>query len=138
MRLSFYTGRRGRRPLQILTFVSAIEMKFAIGVCDGTSRRRPLPRFVCFGYRGERSIFVVGRGLAPAVCLRLVFMTGGETPPLRIGSFVLVIAVKFAMGVCDGTSRRRPLPIFVFVFAIEARYISAFSSGEGGDRFSGG
>ena len=56
----------------------------AVIVLNGTSRRRPLPRFVCFGYRGERSIFVVGRGLAPAVFAVDVYDGRGD-PPTNIG-----------------------------------------------------
>ena len=58
----------------VWAFPYIVKVWFAVIVLNGTSRRRPLPRFVCFGYRGERSIFVVGRGLAPAVCLRWAFV----------------------------------------------------------------
>ena len=34
-------------------FPYIVKVKFAINVCDGASRCRPLPRFVCFGGRGE-------------------------------------------------------------------------------------
>ena len=40
-----FWGFRGCRPLQMLTFVSVIEVKFAIGVCNG--RSKPLPYRVC-------------------------------------------------------------------------------------------
>ena len=42
------TGRRGRRPLQMLTFVSVIEVKFAVGVCDGRGDPSPTDRDCLF------------------------------------------------------------------------------------------
>ena len=47
-----------------------------------------------------------------------------EPPPYKIAS-VSHIEVRFAVGVCKGTSRRRPLPRFVFlVIEVNVRFLS--------------
>ena len=45
-------------------------------------------------------------------------------------AFVSDIEVWFAVGVCKGTSRRRPLRIEVFVFAIEVRFAVGAHNGQ--------